>query len=101
MKDSTVKTNDTAAPTTNAATAKLVCNRKTLNAIADTLLERFPSAVESANVVRQAGERLERYSNLLLQVAYPRRGTEEEGRDIFEVARIIQEAASLQELQGE
>lgn len=38
---------------------KLKCNVKTLNAIAETLLEKWPTAKESAAVIREAARAME------------------------------------------
>lgn len=41
----------------------------------------------------------ERFKEILRQIAYPRRGTEEEARDIFDYAKIIQDNFSLEDLE--
>lgn len=39
-----------------------------------------------------------RYRDLLRQIAYPRRGTDEERMDIFDIAKLIQANFSLDDL---
>lgn len=42
----------------------------------------------------------DRFKDLLLQIGYPKRGTEEEDRDIFDAAKLIQSNFSLNDLQN-
>lgn len=77
------------------------CNAKTLNAIAETLVERYPGSAESAAIIRMAGEKLEAYRKLLALVAYPRRGTEEESMPREEMAARIFHVLTLAEVNGD
>lgn len=80
---------------------RLRCNTKTLNAIAETLVERLPGSAESASIIREAGAKLEAYKVLLGQIAYPRRGTEEEITTREQFAERIQKIISLREINGD
>lgn len=80
---------------------KLSCDQKTLNAIAETLVERHPGSQESALIIREAGLKLDSYRAILGEIAYPRRGTEEETTTREEFAERIQKILSLQEVNGD
>lgn len=49
--------------------------------------------------LREHMQLIARYKDLLRQIAYPRRGTDEENMDIYEAGKLIQSNFSLEELE--
>ena len=54
---------------------------------------------EAAGIIRRdTPEKSARYRDLLRQIAYPKRGTEEELLDIYGAAKLIQDNFTLEDL---
>ena len=54
--------------------------------------------IEPAAMIRQLIAENARLKDLLRQIAYPRRGTEEDRMDIFDAAKLIQDNFTAEEL---
>lgn len=53
----------------------------------------------AVSLIKEEQKKAGRFRDLLRQIGYPKRGTEEESMDIFDAAKLIQSNFRLQDLQ--